>query len=440
MIVMKHDVFISYSSKNKTAADAICHLLEDNDIKCWMAPRDIPAGTEYGDLIDSAIKEAHVVVLVFSQSAAESQWVKGELNIAFEEQKVIIPYRIDPTPLSGQNRVILNQKHWIDAYPDYQDKFSDLLNAVSLALGRSVNSPTPRPVSIIDHIKSILKSKKLPLTIISVIIVSILAYMLWNRFIAPFKYNNNGIKVSSIRGLSDSQKLVLTEILDNMVPVEAGTFLMGNNPDFIDYQTKMDSLSTNPHLVTLSPFYISRYELTQEQWRAFFNLAGCYLELGDKKAIDNISWEEAMAYADTLSAITGLKFSLPTEAQWEYAAGSAALQRNLPFAGFENGHHHYAWIETDNLSSASEVGKKLPNKLDLYDMTGNVSEWCLDDFASYSPLECQNPFVNTNGTKKIYRGGDFKTPNIFDMKVTSRSYAPSFVKRPATGLRLVINK
>lgn len=58
---MKHDVFISYSSKNKTAADAICHLLEDNDIKCWMAPRDIPAGTEYGDLIDSAIKEAHVV-------------------------------------------------------------------------------------------------------------------------------------------------------------------------------------------------------------------------------------------------------------------------------------------------------------------------------------------------------------------------------------------
>lgn len=113
---MKHDVFISYSSQDKVAAQAICHTLEQNGIRCWIAPRDIPAGTEYGDLIDEAIKEATVVVIIFSENAAASSWVKGEMNIAFEEQKVIIPFRLDNTPLKGQSRVILNQKHWIDAF------------------------------------------------------------------------------------------------------------------------------------------------------------------------------------------------------------------------------------------------------------------------------------------------------------------------------------
>ena len=112
---MNHDVFISYSSLDKEAAQAICHTLEQNEIRCWMAPRDIPPGSEYGDLIDDAIKSCTIVVVLFSETASNSQWVKGELNIAFEEQKTIIPFRLDKTPLQGQNRVILNQKHWIDA-------------------------------------------------------------------------------------------------------------------------------------------------------------------------------------------------------------------------------------------------------------------------------------------------------------------------------------
>lgn len=140
---MNHDVFISYSSKNKVAADAISHLLESGGIKCWIAPRDIPGGSEYGDLIDDAIKQASVVVVVFSRPASESQWVRGEMNIAFEEQKVIIPFRIDQTPLKGQNRVILNQKHWIDAYPDYEDKFGELVRAVKTALGRNADRKFP---------------------------------------------------------------------------------------------------------------------------------------------------------------------------------------------------------------------------------------------------------------------------------------------------------
>ena len=133
---MNHDVFISYSSNDKVAANAICHNLESNNIRCWIAPRDIPPGEEYGDLIDEAIKRSKVFVVIFSEKSAMSQWVKGELNIAFEEQKTIIPFRIDNTPLTGQSRVMLNQRHWIDAYPNYEKKFFELtpvLLPISLA-------------------------------------------------------------------------------------------------------------------------------------------------------------------------------------------------------------------------------------------------------------------------------------------------------------------
>lgn len=148
---MTHDVFISYSSKNSQAAKAICHVLEQQHIKCWIAPRDIPAGSDYGDLIDEAILSCKVFVIIFSEPASMSQWVKGELNLAFSEGKYIVPFRIDQTPLKGAMRVILNQSHWIDAYPDFDSKFSDLVSGVSSFLGRGeikediITAPAPKP-------------------------------------------------------------------------------------------------------------------------------------------------------------------------------------------------------------------------------------------------------------------------------------------------------
>ena len=146
MSIMTHDVFISYSSKNSQTALAVCHVLEQHKIKCWMAPRDIPAGADYGDLIDEAISACRVFVIVFSEPASLSQWVKGELNLAFTESKTIVPYRIDTTALKGAMRLILNQTHWIDAYPDAESKFGELVSAVSNALGMNVQ-PAPAPAA-----------------------------------------------------------------------------------------------------------------------------------------------------------------------------------------------------------------------------------------------------------------------------------------------------
>lgn len=135
---MNHDVFISYSSKEKNVADGVCHYLEGNGIKCWMAPRDIPAGADYGDLIDEAIKTCRVTVLVYSKNSFVSKWVKGEINVAFDENKPIAPFRIDETEIQKAFRVMLNQMHWIDAYPNYADRLPDLLQSVCGLLGRPI--------------------------------------------------------------------------------------------------------------------------------------------------------------------------------------------------------------------------------------------------------------------------------------------------------------
>ncbi len=147
---MNHDVFISYSSKNSAAAQAICHQLEDNNIKCWMAPRDIPVGAKYASVITQAIKECKAVVLVFSEYSAVSPWVESEINIAFSNRKPIVPYKIDTTPLENYNEfyLMLNNRHWIEAYPDFKTRFADLVTVISNLVGAktsNVTKPTPTP-------------------------------------------------------------------------------------------------------------------------------------------------------------------------------------------------------------------------------------------------------------------------------------------------------
>ena len=335
---MDHDVFISYSSQDMEAAQAICHVLEQNEIRCWMAPRNIPPGADYGDVIDEAIRSCKVVVVLFSETAATSQWVKGELNIAFEEQKTIIPFRLDNTPLKGQNRVMLNKTHWIDAYPDYKTKFNDLVKAVALAVGKEVQLDTPslKPSLQFQKYKKPILSGLCAVAVLGLIIIF---YPFVAQQMHTYVYDKQGLHVN-IKGLSTQQEDVLTSILDDMVLVDGGTFVMGNTPEMVDYLTEQDSLSVNPHEVELDNFYICKYEVTQKQWRAFLPTDGRCIKDGDNTAMDMLSWEDAKSFADTLTVITGLHFSLPTEAQWEFSArGGNKTHRNI-FSG-------YAWDATE---------------------------------------------------------------------------------------------
>lgn len=434
---MNHDVFISYSSKDSTAALAICHCLEQNGIRCWIAPRNIPPGAEYGNLIDDAIKDSKAVVVLFSEKAVASPWVNGELNIAFEEQKTIIPFRLDKTPLKGQSRVMLNQIHWIDAFPNYESKFSDLIEAVSHAIGCELDADTSKYLKTFNKKWILFSCCALLFVILSVYLICN-----FNEWFGYYKYDKNGLHIE-VKGLTEKQRTALNILLDNMVLVEGGTFMMGRvSVDTFciqDCMTEQDKYSNLSHEVKLDNYYISKYELTQEEWKAFFPLGDKCTERGDKKAMDKLSWEDATLYASKLSELTGLDISLPTEAQWEYAARGGKKSKGYIFSGHDFDVTEVGWTSFDELSSAHEVGGKRANELGLFDMTGNVSEWCQDYYAPYTSELQNNPQGPKQGGERIYRGGDYLVQNFFDMKTTTRFFAPPFVQRQATGMRIVIN-
>lgn len=436
---MNHDVFISYSSQDMEAAQAICHVLEQNEIRCWMAPRNIPPGSDYGDVIDDAIKSCKAVVILYSEKAASSPWVTGELNVAFEEQKTIIPFRLDKTPLKGQTRVMLNQRHWIDAYPDYKTKFNDLVAAVAKSIGKEVDLegqvPNPSPAKRNRKIGC-----QITIGLFSIALITVFSFLyepIAKQF-HTYSYDKQGLHVN-VKGLSSEQEDVMTSILDDMVLVDGGTFIMGNTEEMLDNLTEQDSLSINPHEVELDNYYICKYEVTQKQWRAFLPTEGKCIVDGDNTAMDMLSWEDAKAFADTLFAITGLQFSLPSEAQWEFAARGGNKTHRYIFSGHAWDATEVGWTSFEELTSAHEVGGKRYNELGLYDMTGNVFEWCADYFELYSKEKTVNPQGPTKGSDRVLRGGDFRIENTYDMKVSTRYYDAPFVNRKGAGLRLVIN-
>lgn len=433
---MSPDVFICYSSQEMEVAQEICQVLEQNEIRCWMAPRDIPPGSDFGDNIDEAIMACKVVVVIFSETAAISQWVKGELNIAFEERKTIIQFRIDQTPLKGQNRVMLNKTHWIDAYPDYHAKFNDLVKAVAQSIGKEVDLGSETTINT-ENIKPYKKPIIIAISCVALIGLLFFIFPFIARQMHTFTYDKQGLFVKA-KGLSSVQEDAVSSILDNMVFVSGGTFTMGNTQEMTDYLTEQDSLSIHAHEVELDNFYICKYEVTQKQWRAFLPTDGKCLADGDDTAMDMLSWKDAKAFADTLSAITGLQFSLPTEAQWEFAARGGTKSHHYVFAGHDNA-NEVGWTSYDELTSAHEVGGKRYNELGLYDMTGNVFEWCSDYFELYKQEKEVNPQGPNKGVNRVLRGGDFRIDNFYDMKTTTRYFDAPFVNRRGAGLRLIIN-
>lgn len=128
---MTHKVFISYSSSNVDVAEAICETLEQNNIKCWIAPRDIRSGKNYSNEILKGIKKSKVVVLVFSEFSQASEFVRNEIDFAFSEDKEIIAYKIDDTLPEGDLEFYLKNKQWLESVSDYRDELDVLVRDTS---------------------------------------------------------------------------------------------------------------------------------------------------------------------------------------------------------------------------------------------------------------------------------------------------------------------
>ena len=150
---MGHDVFISYSSLDKPAADAVCHGLEAKGIRCWIAPRDQVAGQPFGQQITAAISAAQVMVLVFSENVNNSHAVHNEVGIAASANVTIVPFRIASVDFNSELNFYLGRMHWLDAFPQPVDHYIDNLvatvrrNLTPVADTAAAGSPAPAPAT-----------------------------------------------------------------------------------------------------------------------------------------------------------------------------------------------------------------------------------------------------------------------------------------------------
>lgn len=168
-----------------------------------------------------------------------------------------------------------------------------------------------------------------------------------------------------------------------MIWVEGGNFAMGSE-EFKD---------TKPvHQVNLDDFYMAKYEITQDLWKAVMGSNPSKYKGCVQCPVENISWKDAMQFVERLNKITGKKYSLPTEAQWEYAARGGKQGKNYKYAGSDD-LEEVAWYD-QNATFPQPVGIKKNNELGIYDMSGNVGEWCLDTYSTKTYKKTPNNFLN----------------------------------------------
>ena len=217
-----------------------------------------------------------------------------------------------------------------------------------------------------------------------------------------------------------------------MVYVSGGTFTMGatseQGSDAYDDEKPA-------HSVTLSGYYIGKYEVTQELWKAVMGSNPSYFK-GDNLPVENVSWNDVQEFLRKLNAMTGKRYRLPTEAEWEFAARGGNSSRGYKYSG-SNSLGSVAWYDDNSGSRTHAVGTKSPNELGIYDMSGNVYEWCQDWYGSYSSSSQRNPQGPNSGSFRVYRGGSWSN-NAGRCRVSFRLYNTPGGRDSYLGFRLAL--
>lgn len=218
-----------------------------------------------------------------------------------------------------------------------------------------------------------------------------------------------------------------------MVEVDGGTFQMGASMkqlgDAHDDEYPL-------HNVTLSDYYIGQTEVTQELWEAVMGSVPGSSYKNAKYPVGGVSWLECQQFIAKLNEMTGEKFRLPTEAEWEYAARGGGGTKDRLYAGSDNP-DHVAWYNHNSSSRPHNVGTKLPNPLLIYDMSGNAMEWCSDWYGPYGSDAQVNPTGPAAGTMRVCRGGGWSYGSDLCRVSCRNSFAPSNSMNGNLGLRLV---
>ncbi len=256
--------------------------------------------------------------------------------------------------------------------------------------------------------------------------------------------NINGVIIHWAEDMEirEEQKNVIRNLVANLVRVEGGTFQMGaQNTDALgdNYDAEAQDDEAPVHEVTLGGYYIGKYEITQREWRAVMGYDLDWPEqygVGERMPAYNVSRADALQFVAKLSAMTGLAFGLPSEAQWEFAARGGNNTRHYRFSG-SSSVDDVAWHKGNSQSIVHPVGEKQPNELGLYDMSGNLWEWCRDTYGPYPTTTQTDPLVES-GSRYVLRGGAWTYLPSY-CRVTCRDAYNGEAKSVSNGVRVVVN-
>lgn len=222
-----------------------------------------------------------------------------------------------------------------------------------------------------------------------------------------------------------------------MVAVRGGTFTMGCTEE---QGNDCDADEKPAHKVVLSNYFIGKYEVTQLLWKTVMGENPSFFSGCDMCPIENVSWNDIQLFLSKLNEITGKEYRLPTEAEWEFAArgGINNLESPKKYSGSSS---IVKVADYEGLSSKApkKVGSYMANELGLYDMSGNVYEWCSDKYGAYTNIAVSNPKGPNNGNYFVVRGGSWSN-NGLHSRVSNRESAIPSKRSNCFGFRLVLNQ
>ena len=477
----KHDIFISYCRKDIEAVKAFKQEIEATTLAtCWMDLDGIESGNpKFTKIIINAINSCPIFLFMLTEASQQSENALKELDFAYkkhreEGKKVVIVY-LTPCKMNDEfsfdyakadtidwqnplqrEKLTRDLKKWTN-YKEkvakdaenikqtkeqiktieregsqlyaQQKRLHDQIVAMKKAIGESEQTcPVCRGTAdiakpfcptcgwaYIPFQSAKMDEKRL-----------VIAKRVWEQKSIP--------QENTEKPAAGELPQCIKELIASMVDVEGGTFQMGGTKEqgedaFSDEQPV--------HKVTLSSFAIGQYPVTQEEWTSIMGSNPSHFR-GKKLPVENVSWIDCQEFIAKLNEKTGLRFRLPTEAEWEYAARGGKKSKRHKYSG-GNILSQVGWYDENSEAATHEVGQKSANELGLYDMSGNVWEWVQDWKGDYSAEEQVNPTGPEDGTERVCRGGGWNR-EIDRGRVSYRGDDLPDFHYCSLGLRLVLEK